>query len=825
MHHPRSERHKVVAISEISRRTLFRAAGSAAVAGILLGQAAGTGFAATPASMAELITRRRAILTGGIDASTVPELAGQLAQIVATTSTTWASMDKSAGRTGLWADIPLTGIGQSADATSNMALQFNRLFDLAMGHAVPGTAQTGDPQLAADIVSGLQLLSDTAYKPGMKAAGNWWFWEIGNPRKVVDILTLMYDVVPAPLRSSLLAAARWFAPNPNWRGRATSLAETGANRVDKSLACAMRGILDGNAGDVAMGRDALSDVVGRGKNSLFAQVTSGDGFYQDGSFIQHGTLPYAGTYGVIAFAGVAEIINMVGGSSWEVTDPARATLLDAVENTFAPFVWDGRIMDTIRGRAVSRQAEPDYVDGFALIGAVLLMAPGAGEPYTSRFLALAKGWLQRCTDQAMVGHPTQRLAKSLLALDVLNNASVTAAPSPVYTRMFADQDRLVHHRPAWGSTVSTSSNRVGRYEWGNDENNFGWYQGDGMTYVYNRTDRAQFSSDFWPTVDPYRLPGTTVNLTPRPTGSSGAGTGIPGAFQPFAGGLSVEARWGVVGMDHLNYNKSLAAKKSWFFLDDTLVCLGAGITGTGGAEVLTTLENRSYATGQTPDVRIDHANVRLAAGASRTASGSIHVEGYAGFVLLPSENGTAEAVVSVVRRTGNWRAINSGADTGGKDAPVTRDYVTITASHGTDPVNQGYAYMVLPAAEHSDTFKNQAKPRVTVLANTKDSQLLSVPGESLTLGNFYAASSARGFTASGPCSVAVHEDGRELSVTVADPSRTQATVRLTVPGTGKEWSGIAAADPGVTVVSTKPLTLEFSLAGNHGHQKAITLKR
>jgi hyaluronate lyase len=792
---------------------------------MLLGSAVGTGFAAAPASMAELITRRRAIITGGLDASAVPELAGQLAQIVATTSATWASMDKAPGRASLWADLPLTGIGQSADATSNMALHFNRLFDLATGYAVPGTAQTGDPQLAADIVSGLQLLSDTAYKPGMKAAGNWWFWEIGNPRKVVDILTLMYDVVPAPLRSALLAAARWFAPNPNWRGRSTSLAETGANRVDKSLACAMRGILDGNAADVALGRDALSDVTGKGKNSLFALVSSGDGFYADGSFIQHGTLPYAGTYGVIAMAGVAEIINMLGGSDWEVTDPARTTLLDAVENTFAPFVWDGRVMDTIRGRAVSRQNEPDYVDGFALIGAVLLMAPGAGEPYTSRFLALAKGWLQRCTDQSMVGHPTQRLAKSLLALDVLNNASVKAAPAPVYTRMFADQDRLVHHRPAWGSTVSTSSNRVGRYEWGNDENNHGWYQGDGMTYVYNRTDLAQFSNDFWPTVDPYRLPGTTVNLEPRPSGSSGAGTGILGAFQPFAGGLSVDARWGVVGMDHLNFNKSLAAKKSWFFLDDTLVCLGAGITGTGGTEVLTTLENRSYAVGGTPGLRIDHANVRLAAGDSRTAAGSVHVEGHAGFVFLPAENGTGKATVSVVRRTGTWRDVNSGADTGGTDAPVTRDYVTITASHGNDPLNQGYAYMMLPAAGHSDTFKNQAKPPVTVLANSKDCQLLSVPGDSLTLGNFYAAASAKGFTASGACSLAVHEDGKELTVTVADPSRTQSIVRLTVPTLGKQWARTVAADGGVNIISTQPLTLEFAMGGTHGHQKAITLKR
>lgn len=812
-------------ISDLSRRSIFRLAGSASVAGLLIGSAATNATAAEPAPLADLIARRRAVLTGGLDASAVPELAEQLATIVATTANTWTSMDKSAGRTSVWTDLPLTGIGQSATATSNMGLHFNRVFDLAMGYAVPGTPQTGNAELAADIISALQLLSDTAYNPGMKAAGNWWFWEIGNPRKVVDILTLMYDVVPSSLRTSLLAAARWFAPNPNWRGRGTSFAETGANRVDKSLACAMRGILDNNAGEIAMARDALSDVVGGGRNSLFKLVTSGDGFYADGSFIQHGKLPYAGTYGVVALAGVAEIINMLGESDWAIVDPNRTTLLDSIEKTFAPFVWDGRIMETIRGRAVSRQAAPDYVDGFSLIGAVLLLAPGAGEPYTSRFLSLAKGWLLRCRDQQMVGHPSQRLARSLLALDVLRNSNVAAAPAVNYTRMFADQDRLVHHRLAWGSTVSTSSSRVGRYEWGNDENNLGWYQGDGMSYIYNRTDLSQFSADFWPTVDPYRLPGTTVNLTPRPSGASGAGTGIPGAFKPFAGGLAINEHWGVVGMDHLNHNKSLTAKKSWFFLDEALVCLGAGIDGTAGSEVITTLENRAFAPGQAPSLRLDHAKVKLTPGQSRRITGSVHIDGYAGIVLLEAENAMSEATVEVVARTGTWRAINSGADTGGSDAPVSRDYVTVTTSHGVDPQNAGYAYVVLPAANHSDTFKNQANPRVKVLANTVEAQLLNVPGDKLTMGNFYTATEAAGFTASGPCTFAVHENAGTLTVTAADPSRTQSTVRLTVPTTGAEWVRTIAAQEGVTVVSTLPLTLEFAVGGNRGHEKSVTLGR
>ncbi|MEV7606485.1 polysaccharide lyase 8 family protein [Paenarthrobacter sp. NPDC089322] len=603
----------------MSRRTLFRTAGAAALAGLLLSQANASHATSVP-GLQELIDRRRLVLVGGRSAAGIPELAAQLEGMGQTAGKWWAAMDKAPVRTSLWSDIPLTGIGQSAAATGNMGLHFNRLYDMALGYAVPGNPYAGNPELAADVVAGLQLLNDTAYNPTIRAAGNWWFWEIGVPRRTVDILTLLHAEVPEALRTSLLAAVRWFAPNPNWRGRATTLAETGANRVDKSLACCMRGILDNNTDEIALGRDALSDAAGAGKNSVFTYVSSGDGFYTDGSFVQHSYLPYAGTYGVVALAGIAEIIAMLGGSAWSVSDPKRSILLDAVEATYAPFVWDGRIMDTIRGRAVSRQREPDYVSGFALISAVLLLAPGCDEPYRSRFLALAKGWLERCADQKLVGHPTQSLAKSLLSFGVLSNNAVVSAPAPVYSRMFADQDRLVHHRPAWGCTVNLSSKRIGRYEWGNSENNLGWYQGDGMTFLYTRQDPSQFSADFWPTVDPYALPGTTVNNQVRASGAGSAGTGIPRAFQAFAGGLAVNGRWGVIGMDHLNHNMTLSGRKSWFFLDDALVCLGAGITGTGGAEVHTTIENRSFAAGSVPVVRADSRIRSLARGIHRYPS-------------------------------------------------------------------------------------------------------------------------------------------------------------------------------------------------------------
>ncbi|MGN8025521.1 polysaccharide lyase 8 family protein [Microbacterium sp. 22242] len=813
----------------MNRRALLGLLGAGALVAVAGESASARSLPAAVAAttgdpLAALIERRRIMLAGDGSATAVPELAGVLSTMSANATASWNAMARPAASPGIWADLPLAG--QSGSILSgNMGVTFNRIFDLALAYSTAGCAQFGDSALAADLVDALGYLSANIYAVGKPPAGNWWFWEIGVPRKAADIIVLLHDSVPPDLRTVLMAAVRYFTPDPNWRGRGTSFAETGANRTDKALSCALRGMLDGRPDEIALARDALSDTVGGGAHSVFGYVTSGDGFYADGSFVQHTYLPYVGTYGVVTLGGIAEILGLLGGSEWEVTDPKKSVILDAVEAAYAPFIWNGRMMETVRGRAVSRQAEPDFADGASAICAILLLAQGAGEPYRSRYLSLVKGWLTRCTDQKLYGLPTQTVAKSLLVTSVLADSSVSAADAPVVTTAFGDQDRLVHHRPGFSAVVNVSSKRIGRYEWGNRENNLGWYQGDGMTFFYNPADPDQYSADFWPTVDPYRLPGTTVTAAPRANGAAD-GTGIPRAFQAFGGGLALDGRWGIQGMDHLNFDRSLSARKSWFFLDDKVVCLGSAIASASGFEVITTIDNRSFTPGTVPHVRTDNRDRVLTAsdGAIRVTR-NVHIMGHGGYVFLPGENVSGDIDVQVVRRTGDWKTINSGSDTGGTADVKTRDFVTVTHHHGTNPSAGGYAYMVLPNVEHSVTFTESDAPTVEVVANNAQAQLIRVEGQGLTLANFFAATPAgqapvHGVTVSGPCSLAVRTDGGRATVVLSDPSRTQKTARVVLAGVSA--SAVVEGDDGVRVVATSPLTLEFDLDG-HGHAKRIVL--
>ncbi|WP_285725927.1 polysaccharide lyase family 8 super-sandwich domain-containing protein [Psychromicrobium xiongbiense] len=815
-------------LSPSRRSFLLGAAAAAAAFALPLPGAA----AITADRFSVLVDRRRDFLTGGSVAATHPALAQKRSTIDASVTALRASFNRSAGRTNLWPNLPLDKLGSLASHTDNMGLTFNQITSLALAWASAGSIHHADSDLLIDIAGALTFMAGK-YTQATKKAGNWWFWEIGAPRQVADTLTLLGDSAPTDPATQLITAVRFFAPDPNKRTGST-LQETGANRSDKALACIARGLVSRNADDVALGRDALSDVRGGGKLSLFALVSSGDGFYADGSFIQHGGLPYSGTYGGVAISGVAECMAMLAGSEWAVADPAMGNLLDAIDKTFAPFQWDARTMDTTRGRAVSRQFSRDYDSGFAIATAVLVLAESGSSAQRDHCRALVKGWLSRTTDQN-VGANSQGLAASARSLAVLDDASVIPPGPRIGITNTYTQERMVQHRGDWAAVVSTSSKRIGRYEWGNLENSLGWYQGDGVFYLYHRADPTQFSADFWPTVDPYALPGITVNGELRQSGAA-AGTGIPTALNSYAGGVTLGGEIGTTAMDLQNATKKLSANKSWYFLKDSVVCVGSGITDSSGTTVRTMVENRGFAPGNLPAVHCDGAPRTL--NDTLQSASSVHVEGHAGFVALTPDSLAPQTLgVRSESRTGTWQAINSGGDTGGTTDPVNRDFLRIEQAH---PAADGwYAYQVLPLASADQTAAAAQSPQVRVLVADRSCHIIDAAGG--RLGHFFTAGTWAGYTASGPCAIGHRTTpapvagggpgrtgivrqavaGAQLTeVVLAQPTRAGGTVTVTFPFDAPGTT--LSIDPGVTVTSTSPLTLTAVMDTLRGGERRVT---
>ncbi|MFF7973644.1 polysaccharide lyase family 8 super-sandwich domain-containing protein [Streptomyces sp. NPDC007905] len=646
--------------------------------------------------------------------------------------------------------------GHPFDPPSGITFSYGRLWTMTQAYVQPGTGSTGDDALLADVIRGLDHLSATVYNPVTTRYGNWWEWQIGSPRLLMDLTAALHDHLGAARVTAACAAVDHFIPDAMLTDYSGT--STGANRVDLCRSIALRGVL-GRAGDrVALARDALSPV--------FPYVTRGDGLYADGSFVQHTWVAYSGTYGQVLLDGLGRLFALLAGSAWEITDPARQNVLDGVEHAYAPLIHDGLVMDCVNGRAISRGylrgddlhiLRSDHYHGQALIAAVALLAGGASEEERKRWYGRIKGWIERDTVTPVLTAGQFEVA-DLARLHAVADSAVPASPEPVGHRLFPAMDRAVHRRPRFTAALSMASDRIAHYECGNGENPRGWHTGSGMLSWWPAGPGArsdQYTDWYWPTVDWYRLPGTTVS-TKRLADRAGGEWGAPKPDVHWVGGTT-DGEYAAVGQHLKGIESTLQARKSWFFLADAIVCLGAGITCADGVPVETVVDNRNLGEkGGEPLVR---------------GPGWAHLEGQGGWILPCG----GELRTLREDRTGAWSDINTTSSAERR----TRRWQTLWLDHGTDPADADYVYVLLPGASRGEVAARAADRHwLRVLGNDARRQAVAVPALGLTAVNLWEAGTVGDLTASAGAGVLVRCRGRTATLCVSEPPRTGVPLEI-----------------------------------------------
>ncbi|RST04208.1 lyase [Streptomyces sp. WAC05374] len=672
--------------------------------------------------------------------------------------------------TSLWPGHPFS-------PPSGITQSYHRLWTMTQAYAQEGTGHTGDPGLLADVLTGLDHLSTRVYNPSTTRYGNWWEWQIGSPRLLMDITATLYDDAGPARVEAACAAVDHFIPDAMLHDYSGT--STGANRVDLCRSVALRGLLGRSPAKLALARDALSPV--------FPYVTTGDGLYADGSFVQHTWVAYSGTYGQVMLDGLGRLFALLAGSPWDVTDPNRRIVLDSVEHAYAPLLYNGLMMDSVSGRAISRgilRNDPrgtlrgDHFHGQGIIAAIALLAAGAPAAERDRWHARVKGWIERDTVSPVLTAGQFGVA-DLARLHAVTASPVPAAPEPVGHKLFSAMDRAVHRRPGWAANISMASERIAYYECGNGENPRGWHTGAGMLYWWGPGGDGQYTDWFWPTVDFYRLPGTTVS-TKRLPDRAGGEWGVPKPAVQWVGGVT-DGEFAAVGQHLKGLGSTLEARKSWFCAADAVVCLGAGITCADGVPVETIVDNRKL--GEAGDERFT------------TGPGTrwAHLEGHGGWVF---PGGGAPVKALREDRTGAWRDINTTSSTERR----TRRYQTLWLDHGTDPVDAAYAYLLMPGASRRTVAARAYDPHwLEILDNTADHQAVAVPSLGLTAANFWRPGTVGPLTASAPASVLVRRRGRRVTVCVSEPPRTGRPVEITWHHPARH---VDAHDPSVEVLAT-----------------------
>jgi len=733
------------------------------------------------------------IVGTGYDTSD-PDVASLLASIASSANSYWSSMEKSvATRTYLWSDAASTTV--SADITTNYA----RLRAMALAYATPGCSLQGNASLLTDLTGGLDWMNANRYNSTKAEYDNWWDWEIGSPLDLTDIAVLLYSQLTSTQLTNYMNAVDKFTPSATTQAPGGSSGTfTGANRMWKIRVVAVRGAVVKDSVKLAAARDAFSN--------LFAYVTTGDGFYTDGSYIQHTIQPYTEGYGSDLLANIVPVMAWLSGSTWAVTDPTQSNIYQWVYSSFEPLVYDLSAWDYVRGREISRSGSPPQATGETVADSILQMAQFAPTADAARLKSMVKYWAQSDTVRTFASDrplPTLTLAKQLMA-----DGTVTPRGELIGHFTFAQMDRVVHLGPGYGFGVSMCSSRIANFESINGENLHGWFTGDGMTILYN-ADLNQYGDNYWNTIDPYRLPGvtadTTANKLPADAGNStgprAQGESTLSAYN-WVGGATL-GNYGAAGMQLDGWNVTLTAKKSWFMFDNEIVCLGAGITSTDSRPIETIVDNRQllFTGGNTFTVNGTGKPATLGWTETMTNVNWAHLAGN----VTGSDVGyyfPQPATLNAVReaRTGTWSDIN----TGGSTTAVTRNYLRFGFNHGSNPTNATYQYVVLPGRNARRVSQYAAQPQVTVLENDGNIQAATETALGVTAANFWndGAQTVGGITVNKKASALVQNDGSFLDLSISDPTQANTgsiTVQIAVPA-----SATVSADAGVTVTQLTP---------------------
>ena len=751
---------------------------------------------------------RRTLLPAKVDRSD-SLIAARTAAADQAVETYWNEMNRTPGRDYLWTDSR----DRFAEAQS-LTMDYGRLEAMARACYTPGSRYEGNDSLLRDVIAGLDWMFQNRYNPDTPMYHNWWEWVIGVPMTLNNILVVLYDDLTPQQRANYLSAMDYYAPNVTFEG-----ASTGANKIWQCGNMALRGIIAQRPEQVQMAIDGLS--------TEFVYVTTKDGFYRDGSFVQHQWHPYNGGYGASMLSHMASVIPLVHGSPWEVPQEYQQMLFEWVRNGYEPLLYRGAMMDMVRGREISRKGYGDRASGHSVLVSMLKLSDVAPDDEKARLRSVIKAHMlaDTCRD-LLLDMPTYLVGE---ARALREDKRVVPAEPGTLNKVFGAMDRAVHIRPGFALGLAMSSERIENYETINGENLKAWYIGDGMTYLYDG-DLRQFGEDFWPTVNAYRMPGTTVDTRERKAETLPFAPGLlyaDGYKSPesWVGGSSLFGEFGMVGMALKAFESTLTAKKSWFMVDNEIVCLGAGIDSRDNRTIETIVENRKLNDAMRYRFELEGVPV-LTQNESRQVEnpGWVHFEG--------SDEGTSvgyyflePARVNLLRetRTGSWYEISQPY---GDKTPIVKDYFTMWIDHGKNPRGATYAYVLLPGSNLEQTMLYARNPNVSVLANTPQVQAVRHRTEGVTGLNFWEAGTLpqAGVSVSAPASVILRETEDELWIALSDPTH-QQTGPITLE-VAREAESVMVDDPRVKVLSLVPVVkLEVDVVGTLGETLEVKLKK
>lgn len=472
---------------------------------------------------------------------------------------------------------------------------------------------------------------------------NWWWREIGLQRILGPIALLLEAVLPASLKQRI---------GEQFPRQATM---TGANKADLANVMAYGALLMVDEVTFKRAMQALDETI---------LVSVGEGVQADCSYHQHGAQLQNGGYGESFMAAVLPWVHVTRDTPYRFPIESQRVLVDYFLRGTVWMTRGGQWDLSTCGRAIAKPDLEKPNARFNLISQADMLTELF--PQYSSFLTKYVRHLQ--------GHDY---------------------PFSGF-KPFWRSDYAVAANQKFAVSVKGNSCRTIPIEQGNQENTLGFWLGFGSMNI--NVSGIEYHNIF-PYWDWRRIPGVTnpqIARAPHEWGQVEQKT-------HWAGGVS-NGRWGLFSFE-LDVLQTTGLK-SWFFFEDIIVALGAGISSTHQQEVRTTINQCHYEQlvwrdGQCcnesmiGEVKrwVHHANV--------------------GYVL----HGRAAQLICSPRGA-SWQRINQNLS----DELLSGEVFELSIDHGIEPSNTDYCYTLLPGSTANQTQRYADAPRARVIVNNASVQ-------------------------------------------------------------------------------------------------------
>ena len=707
--------------------------------------------------------------------------------------------------------------------SDNLYKTTQNLYKMALAYTTSGTKYYQDAESKRIICEALQIFyQDTfsqyyTYSDQGLMFGNWYNWEIGMPTQLSNTFVLMEDELYEADASLIAEYVKGFDNYLRWGKNGdvdlNARQHTGANLADITTNRILQGAL---TNDVPRIEKAVSDMM-----SVYAtidpyQLVNGntDGVYADGSFIQHHRVAYTGSYGKVLLQRATQSLIILDQTPWQ-PDNQLDTLQEWIYGSFSPLMYEGYMMEIVKGRAVSRTAS-GYADSTGVIESMVLLSQYLPADQKMQMVAQIKYMIASMPTAFQVN--SLGFAAIVPYLAIANDSAIQPYSSlGIGSYAFNAMDKNVQITDSYAFALSRSSHRISKYEYMSGENLKPWFQGDGAFYLYlsGRDQTKSFGVNYMAAMDPYRLPGTTVPNETRltipelyqgklyyPGYASGSEEQNDYVYFPvgtnhFSGSVSLgvnsvagmqlgddnayDAKTrGLLGDDFIAY-KNADANKSWFMLDGHIVVVASNIHDQLGRSVTSTIDNRMSEVSETVSIQAmsnDGSFLDLQNGGYDDLSW-IHYQtnedhtsiGY----VFPQKK---RVQVLQETRTGNLKDIRSV----NPDKEVSEKFFTLTYEHGVDPQADSYSYIILPNADREDTAEFVKQGTIAILENSNTVHAVEDKKQQLIGYNFFQAGKSNGIEVSSAASILCQKQDIGFSLAVSDPLMEQDSITIYVDG-------------------------------------------